>query len=358
MPKNKPNPQQVDINETITVNIKNEPIVTEFLKLIDQIKIQMDIAPSTKDFVTNSFRLKQIINALKIIKTFPKEIKSGEDLGDFEGIGKGTISRINEIIETGKLSEIKVSKTNEKYSKYVEELQKIHGIGQVTAYNLVVKQGIKTIEDLKKAYNDGTIELNDVIVTGLKYHGVYQEKIPRDEVTEINKYLEKMAKKVDKQLTITICGSYRRQRPTSNDVDVLLTHPKIKTKLQLTTQDNNYLRKFVEVLKKNKFILDDLTDKDYEMKYMGYCQYNKNPVRRIDIRYIPYDSFAAAMLYFSGPAGFNVKMRSLAESLNYLLNEYGIYKLIGDKKKRIKTTSEKDIFDILGMEYLTPEKRN
>jgi len=327
------------------------------MKLLHQIKIQMDIAPSTKDFVSNSFRLKQIINALKIIKTFPKEIKSGDDLEGIEGIGKGTKSRIDEILKTGKLSEIKVSKTNEKYSKYVEELQKIHGIGQVTAYNLVVKQGIKTIEDLKRAYNDGTIELNDVIVTGLKYHGIYQEKIPRDEVTEINKYLEKMAKKIDKQLTIMICGSYRRQRPTSNDIDVLLTHPKIKTKLQLTTQDNNYLRKFVEILTKAKFILDDLTDKDYEMKYMGYCKYNKNPVRRIDIRYIPNDSFASSQLYFSGPAGFNVKMRALAENLGYLLNEYGIYKLVGDKKKRIKISTEKDIFDILGMEYLTPDKR-
>lgn len=354
----KSKPQQEDINETITVNIKNEPIVIEFLKLIDQIKIQMDIAPSTKDFISNSFRLKQIINALKIIKSFSKEIKSSKDLDSIEGIGKGTKSRIDEILETGKLSEIKVFKSNEKYSKYVEELQKIHGIGHVTAYNLVVNQGIKTIEELKKAYNDGLIELNDIIITGLKYHDIYQEKIPRDEVTEINKYLEKMAKKVDKQLTIMICGSYRRLKPTSNDIDVLLTHPNIKTKLQLTTQDNNYLRKFVETLKKNKFILDDLTDKDYVMKYMGYCQYKKNPVRRIDIRYVPYESFAAASLYFTGNQQFNIKSRALAESMGFLLNEYGIYKLVGNKKKRIKTTTEKDIFDILGLEYLPPDKRN
>lgn len=40
-----------------------------------------------------------------------------------------------------------------------------------------------------------------------------------------------------------------------------------------------------------------------------------------------------------------------------LLNEYGIYKLNNDKKKRIKTSTEKDIFDVLGMEYLTPDKR-
>jgi DNA polymerase/3'-5' exonuclease PolX len=40
-----------------------------------------------------------------------------------------------------------------------------------------------------------------------------------------------------------------------------------------------------------------------------------------------------------------------------MLNEYGLYKLNGDKKMRIKITTEKDIFDKLGMEYLPPEKR-
>jgi DNA polymerase/3'-5' exonuclease PolX len=91
---------------------------------------------------------------------------------------------------------------------------------------------------------------------------------------------------------------------------------------------------------------------------MGYCQYKENPVRRIDIRYIPFDSYAASLMYFTGNQSFNIKTRALAESLGYLLNEYGIYKLIGDKKKRIKTETEKDIFDILGLEYLPPEKRN
>ena len=357
MPQRKPS-VQVNINDTITVNIKNEPIVKEFLKLIDQIKIQLDNTPSSKDFVSNSFRLKQIINALSIIKAYPHEIKSSDDLKDINGIGKGTRKRIDEILQTGKLSEIKVTKTEEKFSKYVDELQKIHGIGHVTAYNLVMNYGIKSIEDLKKAYNDGTIELNDVILTGLKYHDIYKENIPRDEVTQINNYLEKMAKRVDKQLQIVICGSYRRQRPTSNDIDILLTHPQVKTKLQIASHDNNYLHKFVDKLKKNGFILDDLTDKDYKVKYMGYCQYKENPVRRIDIRYIPYESFAAAMLYFTGNQYFNIKIRALAEQLGYILNEYGIYKLIGDKKKKIKTATEKDIFEVLGLEFLPPEKRN
>lgn len=351
--------KEVDINETEVVNILNEKLVKEFEKLVEQIKIQIDTAPTTKEYMTNSFRLKQITNSLEIIKKFPKEIKSSEDLKDIKGIGKGTKSRIDEILKTGRLKEVKLKESEKKYAQNIEELQKIFGIGHKKAFELVTEYGIKSIDALKKAYNDGIIELNDQIVIGLRYYDIYKQNIPRSEIDKMNVYLDKKSKEVDKLLSITICGSYRRGKPTSNDIDVLITHPKIKTKLQLISNDN-YLLKFVKKLKDDKFILDDLTDKDFEIKYMGYCKYkNKEdyPVRRIDIRYIPYESYPASLQYFTGSANFNQKIRTVAIQLGYLLNEYGLYKLVNGKKKKIKLESEKDIFDKLGLEYLPPEKR-
>ena len=50
-------------------------------------------------------------------------------------------------------------------------------------------------------------------------------------------------------------------------------------------------------------------------------------------------------------------MRSVAQSLGFLLNRYGLYQIEGEKKKKIKIKSEKDIFKKLGMEYLEPNKR-
>jgi len=339
------------------VNNKNKLIVNEFEKLIEQIKIEIDISPSKSTHLTNTFRLKQIINALDIIKNYPNVIKSGNDLANIKGIGSGTINRIDEILKTGKLKEIKLDKHDENVSEYVQELMQIHGIGHTKAYQLVTQYGIKTIKNLKKAHHDGIIELNNIILTGLKYHNVYKENIPRKEVDQINVYLNKIAKRINKDLSITICGSYRRLKETSNDIDVLIAHPQIKNKVQLEQQLDNYLLQLIRKLKENRFILDDLTDKDYKIKYMGYCKYEGNPIRRIDMRYIPYESYYSALIYFTGSSNFNKRMRSVAEQLGYLLNEYGLYKLIDDKKIRIKVKSEQDIFDNLGMEYLVPEKR-
>lgn len=358
MSKNKKGSSNNTVQDEV-MNIKNKHIIDEFEKLIDQIKIEIDIAPSSNVYMTNNFRLKQISNALNIIKKYPKEITSGNDLKEIKGIGKGTINRIDEIIKTGKLSEIKLKKSEEKYSNYIQALMQIHGIGHSKAFELVTKYNIKSVDELKKAYNDGVIELNNVILTGLKYHDIYKENIPRAEIDNINIYLKGIAKLIDKDLSIIICGSYRRLKPTSNDIDVLITHPNIKTKLQLAEQLNdNYLLQFIRKLKSDKFILDDLTDKDYTIKYMGYCKFDGNPVRRIDMRYIPFESYYTAQTYFTGDAKLNKRMRTVAEQLGYLLNEYGLYKLDGNKRKRIKITSEKDIFDKLGMEYLPPEKRN
>ena len=46
-------------------------------------------------------------------------------------------------------------------------------------------------------------------------------------------------------------------------------------------------------------------------------------------------------------------MRQTAIELGYVLNEYGLFK----KNKPFKITSEKDIFDLLGLEYLKPNER-
>ena len=87
---------------------------------------------------------------------------------------------------------------------------------------------------------------------------------------------------------------------------------------------------------------------------MGYCQLSiKNHTRRIDIYYTPKNSYFASLLHLTGSGNFNRKMRGLAIELGYKLNEYGIYL----ESKMIKITSEQDIFEKLGMEYIEPKDR-
>ena len=353
--------------KTLTVKNKaNQKIVDQFEKLIAQIKYDLDRAESKNDSMKNFYRLRQINNALKIIQNYPDKIIKGEDLQGIKGIGKGTIDRINEIIKTNKLKEVKVSKKHEKYLEAIEELEQVHGIGRKTAYLYVSKYKIRSVDQLKKAIKNGKIVINDqVIKMGLKYHGIFKDNIPRAEMNEIDDLIHKIIPQSDVETHAVTCGSYRREKLFSNDIDILLVHPQIKTKKDLDEKDNKLI-KAVKELKRVKFLIDDLTFEDFHTKYMGFCQLSKNHhVRRIDIKYVPYRSYYSALLHFTGSGVFNAKMRGVAQSLGYKLNEYGLFKLTKIKtktevvirRKRIPIKSEKDIFDELDMEYIPPNKR-
>lgn len=351
----------------------NSNIVDQFSKLLSYIQMkikQYKEENNKKEETVNNFRLRQIKNIYNIIKNYPEEITLNNylELKDIDGIGKGTIDRIKEILETKKLSELEEfdktidSKKFKNETKVIEELSEIIGVGPAKAKELF-DEGIKGVDDLKKKIKSKKILVNEKVLLGLKYYGVYKVNIPRKEIDDVYKLLTKVVKKLNEKNNLDdenkyifeICGSYRREKPFSNDIDVLLT------KLGKTNPDESHLKNFVDKLKKpiksnnnNQLLVDDITDKNIETKYMGFSKFKDNPIRRIDIRYIPYESYNYALLYFTGSADLNKKMREIAKNKNLKLSEYGLF---DEKNKNFKAKSERDIFKKLGMEYLVPRLR-
>ncbi len=313
----------------------NKYLIIKFSALIiDQQRIVDNLKSTDKEYIKNKMKLKKLYESLRIISDYPKKILKGEDLQHIKGIGKGTIDRINYIL---------------KFKKSNSELEKVYGIGKK---NIVKFQemGIDTFEKLLQAKNNG-MKLSKQILIGIKYFNKYKINIPRIEITYINKYLKSILKKINKNLSIEVCGSYRRKNKTSDDIDILLFN-----KTQVKSKDikiNNYLKIFVEILEKKNFLLDNLSFGD--TKYSGFCKFGKQPIRRIDIRYIPYESLYTSLLYFTGSYKFNIYIRKIAIKKGYKLNEYQLYNNKLKKKEIIK--SEKEIFDILGIEYVPPENR-
>ena len=108
--------------------------------------------------------------------------------------------------------------------------------------------------------------------------------------------------------------------------------------------------------------MDNLTEEG-NTKYMGLCKLSPSKKsRRIDIRFIPYQSKGAAILYFTGSGRFNTEMRNDALKKGYTINEYGIYHVKKEGKKTIKgklipTNSEEEIFDIINKKFVLPPDR-
>ena len=348
----------------------NRVIIEQFNLLAKQIQDEMYAAKidnNIKEMNMHKFRLKNVKRVINIIKYFEEEITDIKQLKGLPGVGKGTIQRIQEILDTGHLSELetgaKISNETKTTINSLKELESVIGIGKELATDLIEKYKITSVAQLKKEYKAGRIKLNHQVELGLKYYGIVKGDIPREETIAIRKFLKKVAADIDEGLELTICGSFRRGREKSGDIDVLIYHPEVLKKDQVMNPEeygfSSYLEEFTNALTATDFLLDDMTDKDPQIKYMGFCKYKNNPVRRIDIRWIPYNSLATGMLYFTGPYELNKAMREEAKRRKMKLNEYGLYKMNKDgEMKVIKTATEKDVFDALGMSYLSPEQRD
>lgn len=311
-----------------------------------------DLASLYKKDSKLKFKYAAINKALSYIKQYQYPIISGQYAkNNLPNIGDGIARRIDEIIDKGTLSELaKLSnnKSNNKILDAINDLTRITGLGETRAKTLV-NNGITSVDEYRKAIENGEVKSTHHIDIGLKYFDDLEQRIPRNEIKKMELVLRGQLKELNSDLIFNICGSYRRGRETCGDIDILITNPNKNDKTQ-------YLSKYVDNLTKTGFLVDHLTNKG-EKKYMGVCKLSpKSLGRRIDIRFVEYSAYYAALIYFTGSKNFNIQIRNKAIELGYSLNEYGLI----DKKtqKLICLNSEEKIFEFLELDYVKPTERD
>ncbi len=209
-----------------------------------------------------------------------------------------------------------------------------------------------TFDDLINNNNNVLDNLTHHQKLGVKYYYDVLKPIPHETIIEVEKYLNKF------DFKFNICGSYRRKKNTSGDIDVLIE------------KKDKSLKEIIHILTKKKFLVDHLTE-DGGTKYMGFCKIKNSHFMRIDIRLVPKESYPFALLYFTGSKKTNTMMRNQAIKLGFKLNEYSLVKTNVpiypnnnfDKSNMTKVDmpvyfdSEEMIFECLNLTYIKPENR-
>ena len=351
----------------------NAGILTMLNSLID-VTVALKAVAEPKDRTALSHRITSFMKGRDAIRGYQSEIKSGTQARqNIPGVGEGIAKRIDEYLKTGTLQEIEKAISPE--AKIIMELTTVTGIGDVKARQLMETFKVTSVQDLIDKYTLGQIkvatnQLTHHIVVGLTYYNDLKLRMSWDEADKISTMVKRFVHGYDKDLLVTVCGSYRRKKQTCGDIDVLITHPFIKTDDEAGT--STVLPKLVELMEREGLLVGNLTSHG-NTKYMGVCRAgasananasasanaNANPGRRIDIRFVPYDSMGAAILYFTGSGTFNKLMRFRANQRGYTLNEYGLFHYNnGVKGEQVSTPTEQDVFSILRFLYLEPELRD
>jgi DNA polymerase/3'-5' exonuclease PolX len=247
-----------------------------------------------------------------------------------------------------------------KISKLYNELIKNPGIGPEKA-NELIKLGLSNINQLINKKWESHLNSNTILLIKNKpLRNIPHNIIKQLEPTLINfKYADAV-----------LVGGYIRKKPFSKDIDVMLI-----TKTD-EYDEKEIIIKYIEYLKKvfdkvyvysqgsNKasLIIQYKTSIKNTSDTLSILNKKSDATKQIFLKvdiFITNPKYQHAMLLYAiGSKKFNIKMRSIARSKGFILNQYGLFKLpIQKNNKPINVKSEYDFFKILDIPYTLPIDR-
>lgn len=312
-------------------------------RILAELETLRKLAPTESAGV---FKARQYAAAIKTLTALPGPIRSLEDLppatkGD--GLGAKIRDKIARIITDGGLSIAPAARAR---ADSLAAFQAIYGVGPKKAEELIAA-GYTSISELRTAAAANPKLLNRNQTTGLRYYEPLLERIPR---AEMDRHAALLLAAKPAALDGEIVGSYRRGRPDSGDIDMLLTCPAGAAAAATALTD------FVSALRARGYIREVLAHGEHKCLAIAALPEATGIPRRLDLLITPPEEFPFAVLYFTGSDGFNVAMRSHALDRGYTLNEHALTHL-KSARPALGLRSEREIFKALGVQWREPHER-
>ena len=311
----------------------NAEIARKFHELADLLEIQD----------ANPFRVRAYRNAANIVegtsRPIEDQLKDGEDLSSIKGIGDDLAAKIEELVRTGSLPQLEEMK--QEVPARLSELMRLDQLGPKRTRKLYDELGIGTLEELRKAAEDGRIQ-------ELSGFGARTEKKILDEVGKLSERehrtrlgeAEQVAgalvdylSELEEISQIEVAGSYRRRKETVGDLDILVACDDSKPVMDRFTGHPDV----AEVASSG------------ETRATVYLKSGL----QVDLRVVKAASFGAALHYFTGSKAHNVAIRKMANERKLKVNEYGVHK----GSKRVAGKTEEDVFKQVDLPWIPPELR-
>ncbi|KAI0359237.1 Nucleotidyltransferase [Trametes cingulata] len=340
--------------------------------------------------------------ALSVIKAYPDKIRSLKQVQKLPFIGVKISGLIEEFLDSGKITEAQTIKTSERFQT-LSLFSSIYGIGPNTArrlYNL----GLRTLDDLEVYYGvereevakpqDEIVEVEESsrkpgwikgrqggggeheeglsdswirIALGLRED--LSKKIPRDEVEEMGRVVMRELNELEPGCVSTIVGGHRRGKPESNDVDIVFTHPdpaKVKGLCKRLVKKLHERGMVTHVMHLSGFHghnplrtthWDSLEKALTVFILPPSSPYHTGVRRRLDLIFALPQVYWTAVIGWSGSIMFQRDLRQWAkDKLGMKFDSSGITRRYDSKEIYPKT--EKEVFDLFGLEWVDPTWRN
>jgi deoxyribonuclease-4 len=253
----------------------------------------------------NIYQYRAYENIIEAIAGSPK-IKSADDVKGKAGIGEGALMKIAEYLKSGRMHELEEIRANKNVGALLA-LEQIYGVGPKVAADWAAK-GYSTVAQIKKAHEDGSLQLTKQQAIGIKYFKDLAHPIPRKEAIKMfAQFKRKLA-----GLEVELMGSFGMKDPAKQegkDLDILVVDAKMG---EIVQSLGDWIVCEAELGEKMGVFL---------MKFPGYPR-----VVHVDLKITTKEQKPFYTLYFRSGEKFSRKIRKIAKDAGYKLNQYGLFK--------------------------------
>jgi DNA polymerase (family 10) len=268
---------------------------------------------------------------------------SHAELQQIEGIGKSTADKIRELLDTGRVQKLEALRA--KYPPRLVALLRIPGLGPKALLRLRGELGVESLDDLRRVL--GEHKLRALRGFGEKSEQKLALALTRlDSESSLSRTPIALALPVAERIVGALaalpgveyagyCGSLRRFCETIGDVDIVVA----------SSEPGRVMEAFVTLGVVDQVLVRGET-KSSVLTRRGL---------QVDLRVVARQQLGAALLYFTGSKGHNIKLRQRALARGLTLNEYGLSELAGGKL--VASESEAQIYAALGLPFIAPVLR-
>ncbi|MFD4545076.1 DNA polymerase/3'-5' exonuclease PolX [Streptomyces sp. NPDC058466] len=262
-------------------------------------------------------------------------------LREIPGVGTSIAEKVVEYFSTGGVSA--VEKLRAKIPAGVRRLTAIPTLGPKKALMLYEELGISSIDELVDAIHEERLRdlkgfgprTEENLLHGVELLRSSGGRVQLDVAMELAEDIVAELSRVTGCRRCAYAGSLRRFRETIGDIDVLAA----------AEQSAPLMRAFTELPYVTEVIARGGT---------------KTSVRTtkglaVDLRVVPPDSWGAALQYFTGSKGHNIRTRELAVHQGLKLSEYGLYDV--ESGQKIVSATEEEVYARLGLPWIPPTLR-
>ena len=311
-----------------------EKIVT----ILNQIALILEIKGE------NAFKIRAYKNGSEIIENYGDDIiqitKDGK-LGELKGIGKALASKIEEIVETGKLTYLDELKLE--FPDTFFDLFEISNLGPKKIKKLYDNLQIDSIDKLEASCKNNEIskisgfgkKSVEAILESISFRKSNSKFFRTGDIAHIAESILEFLRQLPQTSQAEIAGSYRRGKEIVHDIDFI-----VATKLPV-----EIINEFTKMPEVAQVISKGKTKSSVRLNNGLQC----------DLRAVKNSEFPFALNYFTGSKAHNVKMRSLAIKNGYSLNEYALNSKTKTNEDVIN--DESDLYKALGLSFIHPALR-